>query len=303
MPYEADVLVDRRRLKRRLFVWRALAILAVVALVAAAAGRFAGFGAGDYVARLSVSGIIVSDNDRLDLIDRLADDSRVKALLLRIDSPGGTVVGGETLFKALRRFSEKKPVVAVMDEVGTSAAYMIALAANRIYAHEGTITGSIGVILQATEITHLLENIGITSEAIKSGPLKAEPNPLEEMTPEVRRATQTLVDDLFHMFMDMVAERRKLAPDDVTRLADGRVFTGRMAVRNGLIDEIGGERAALDWLSREYGIDPDISVRDVQAEHGVGGWFGYVDQMAQKMVLSERLTLDGLVSVWHPSLR
>lgn len=303
MAYEADVLVDRRRLKRRVFVWRSVAILMVVALVAAAVGRFTAFGNGEYVARLSVSGIIVNDIRRLELVDRLAEDSDAEAVILRIDSPGGTVVGGEALFKALNRLSEKKPVVAVMDEVGTSAAYMIALAANRIYAHEGTITGSIGVVLQATEITDLLDKIGISSEAIKSGPLKAEPNPLEEMTPEVRRATQTLVDDLFRMFLGMVMERRKIPEDDATALADGRVFTGRMAVENGLIDEIGGERDALDWLNREYKIDRNIRVRDVRIDRGFQEWFGYMDQLAQKIVFSERLTLDGLISVWHPSLK
>lgn len=303
MAYDADILVDRRRLKRRLLLWRGLAILAVVALVVAAVGRFSGITGGQYVARLSVSGIIVNDPLRLDLLERLAKDSKVKAVILSIDSPGGTVVGGEALFKALGRLAEKKPVVAVMNQVGTSAAYMIALASDRIFASEGTITGSIGVILQATEITGLLEKLGITSQAIKSGPLKAVPNPLEPITPEVRKATQLLVDDLFEMFVGMVAARRGMPEADVRKLSDGRVFTGRMAVKNGLIDEIGGDREALDWLGKERNIAKDVRIRDVRVRRPVESFFERLDGLARKTVFSERLTLDGLVSVWHPGLQ
>lgn len=162
MAYGSDILVDRRRMKRSLVFWRSLAIAALVAFVVAAAGRFVGFVGGDYIARLSVSGVIVNDPARLQLIHRVARDRNAKALIVRIDSPGGTVVGGEALYKALADVAMKKPVVAVMDQVGTSAAYMIALATDRIFVHEGTITGSIGVILQTTEITGLLEKIGVT---------------------------------------------------------------------------------------------------------------------------------------------
>ena len=303
MAYDADALVDRRRLKRRLLLWRGLAIVAVVALVVAAVGRLSGFTGGDYVARVSVNGIIVNDSARLELLDRLARDSNAKAVILRIDSPGGTVVGGEALFKAIGQVAEKKPVVAVMNQVGTSAAYMIALATDRIFVHEGTITGSIGVILQATQITGLLEKLGIETESIKSGPLKAVPNPLEPITPEGRRATQLLVDDLFDMFVNMVVERRELPKPDVRKLADGRVFTGRMAVRNGLVDQIGGELEARDWLSKERDVAKSVRVRDVRARRRVDRWFDRLDGLARKTVFSERLTLDGLVSVWHPALQ
>lgn len=302
MAYGSDILVDRRRMKRSLVFWRSLAIAALVAFVVAAAGRFVGFVGGDYIARLSVSGVIVNDPARLQLIHRVARDRNAKALIVRIDSPGGTVVGGEALYKALADVAMKKPVVAVMDQVGTSAAYMIALATDRIFVHEGTITGSIGVILQTTEITGLLEKIGVTSKAIKSSPLKAVPSPFEPLSPEGRKATQLLVDDMFAMFVDMVVKRRRLTPEKARDVTDGRVFTGRMAVKNGLVDEIGGERQARKWLNAEKRISLSLPVRDVRVRREVEDLFEGLRGLAQKTVLSERLTLDGVVSVWHPGL-
>ncbi len=180
---------------------------------------------------------------------------------------------------------------------------MVALAADRIIAREGTITGSIGVLLQTTEITGLLGKLGIATEAIKSGPLKAVPSPLEPMTPEVREITQALVDDIFSMFLRMVAERRKLTRLDAEALADGRVFTGRGAVEKRLIDGLGGEAEAIAWLEDKKGIESDLPVRDIKVERGVEEWFEYFDSLARKTMFSERLTLDGLISVWHPELR
>ncbi len=306
MAIDADILIDRRRLKRRLLLWRTLAIVAVMVLAATALGRFAGIGGlggSDYIARLSVTGVIVDDERRHRLLARIADDSNAKALIVRIDSPGGTVVGGEALHASIRAVAEKKPVVALMGQVATSAGYMVAIAADRIFAHKGTITGSIGVILQTTELTGLLDKLGIATEAIKSGPLKAAPSPLEPMTPEVRRVTQALVTDIHRIFVSLVAERRALGPEDLHPLVDGRVFTGAAAVRNRLIDAIGGEAEAKAWLNQERDIDPGLRVRDVKPARKIDRWFDFLDALDRKTMFSERLTLDGLVSVWHPALR
>ena len=303
MALDADSLVDRRRLKRSLLAWRLIAIAALVGVVAVGVGRFAGFGRGDYIARLEVAGIIVNDRDRLDALTLVADDRRAKALIVVIDSPGGTVVGGESLYRALREVARDKPVVAVMEDLATSAGYMVALAADQIFAHEATITGSIGVIFQTTEITGLLDKLGVKAEAIKSGPLKAAPSPLEPMTPETRRVTQEVVDDIYAMFVAMMTERRPIASDRARGLADGRVYTGRQAVENRLIDRIGGEDQAIAWLEAERGIDRDLPVRAVGVEGGIAELAERLDSLARKTVFSERLTLDGLVSVWHPDLR
>lgn len=306
MAVDADMLTDRRRLKRRLMLWRTLTIVAVMVVAAVAFGRFSGFGGlggKDYIARLSVNGVIVDDERRHRLLARIAADQNAKALIVRIDSPGGTVVGGEALHASIRAVAKKKPVVALMGQVATSAGYMVAIAADRIFAHKGTITGSIGVILQTTELTGLLDKLGIATEAIKSGPLKAAPSPFERMTPDVRRVTQALVSDIHQIFVSLVAERRALDIETLRPLVDGRVFTGVAAVRNRLIDAIGGEAEAKDWLIEERNIDPGLRVRAVKPARRVDRWFDFLDALDRKAAFSERLTLDGLVSVWHPALR
>jgi protease-4 len=304
-PPDPDTLVDRRRLKRQISGWRIAAILAAGAAIAAGVARFGFLDLRDYVAVLPVRGIIAEDSDRERAIRRAGDDDRIKAILVRIDSPGGTVVGGESLFRQLRAVGKHKPVVAVMGEVAASGGYMVALAADQIIAREGTITGSIGVIMQTADITGLLAKLGIAAEAIKSAPLKAVPSPLEKLTDAGRQATQRLVDDVYAMFVDMVAERRDLPHDRAIELADGRVYTGRQAKAVGLIDQLGGENEAREWLATR-GVARSLPTRKIDIEREDEFWPGVVHSMVAavtgKTYLSERLTLDGLVAVWHPEL-
>ena len=302
MSFDADAAVDRRRLKRRLGFWRVLAILALIAVVAVATRHDGGFGFGDrrHIARFAVEGIIVGDRQRESALHRLADSDQVAALIIHIDSPGGTMVGGETLYRALRSVAAQKPVVAVMGEVATSAGYMIAIAADRVFSHSGTVTGSIGVIWQTANVTGLLEKIGVSTEAIKSGPLKAVPSPLEPTTSAARAVTRGLVDDGYRFFLELVAERRGLGPDRLAKLADGRVYTGRQAVANDLVDAIGGEAEAIAWLKLK-GVDPALPVRDIAIGDANRFWRELMSTLAGKTFFSERLTLDGLVSLWHPA--
>ena len=295
----SDYLVDRQRLKRRLAFWRTLAILAAFLAAAAAAGRLSGGFGGDFVARIDIEGIIVRDGERLAAVEALAENDEVRAVVVRIDSPGGTVAGGESLHRALRSVSEKKPVVAVLDGLATSAAYMVAIAADRIYARESTLTGSIGVVFQTAEITRMLEMIGVRTRTFRSGDLKSVPDPLEPVSSQVAAAAQGLIDEIYAMFRDLVLERRGLASAE--EFADGRVFTGRRALEIGLIDEIGGQKAALSWL--EARIPEDLPVRRIRLRRDVDDLVGRVVGLARKTILSERLTLDGLISVWHPDLR
>lgn len=305
-PPDPDSLVDRRRLKRQLSAWRVLAIIAAVAAIAAYGARLGLLEDDDHVAVLNVDGIITDDYDRARTLAAAAEDDSVKALILRIDSPGGTVVGGEGLFRQVRGVAARKPVVAVMGEVAASGGYMVALAADHIVAREGTITGSIGVILQTTDITGLLAKLGIEAEAIKSGPLKAVPSPLEKMTDEARAVTRSLVADMHDMFVGMVADRRGLPRARVLELADGRVYTGRQAHAAGLVDRLGGERDAREWLA-ERGVERSIPTRKLEIEREDEFWPGMVRSavsvLTGKTYLSERLTLDGLLAVWHPDLR
>lgn len=301
MSVDSDWLVDRRRLKRRLTAWQAMAVLGVIAAVIAAIGRFSGFIDRPHVARIDINGMIVEDADRDQALTDLAEDDSAKALIIRIDSPGGTVVGGETLYSRLRQIAEKKPTVAVLGEIATSAAYMTAIGSDHIVAHDGTLTGSIGVILQTADLTGLLDKLGIKPESIKSSPIKAQPNPLEPFTPDAREAIRKVVADVYDMFVSMVQERRKLSPEEVKAVADGSVFTGRQAKANGLVDVLGGEREARAWLAEKHGISRSLPVRDVEL-YGPGEELrDMVGSLVRKALFSERLTLDGVVSVWHPS--
>ena len=300
MAYDSDYLVDRRRLKRRLTFWRIATVVAVVAAIAVGYGRFNGpLGGDDFIARIEIKGVIVHDDDRIGKIRKIAENDAVKAVIVRIDSPGGTVVGGETLHNALLALGEEKPLVAVMDGIATSAAYMTAIATDRLFAREGTLTGSIGVILQTTEITKLLEMVGVSARSFKSGSLKAAPSPLEPVTPEVAEATQSLVASMYRMFRDMVLRRRGMSPADAGKFADGRVFTGLQALKAGLIDQIGGEEDAKAWLVGQKNVSEDLEIRTVRLKPDAGSLLVQLDSLARKTILSERLTLDGLISVWQ----
>ena len=304
---DPELLVERRRLKRSRSLWRAASVLVAAGAIALlAGGSDIARNYGPFVAELRLSGIITDDTDLIEALEETMDGSSAKALVLRIDSPGGTVVGGESFFRAVRRIAETKPVVAVLGEVAASGGYMVAIAADHIVAREGTITGSIGVILQTTDVTGLLEKLGVSAEAIKSSPLKAVPSPLEPLTDTGRAATRALVEDMYEMFVGMVAERRGMDRPTALALADGRVYTGRQAKANGLIDALGGIGEARDWLE-EKGVKSSFPLREIRVwreEQLLGGLVRTAVQAALgKSYLPERLTLDGLVAVWHPDLR
>ncbi len=300
MSLEADYVVDRRRLKRRLLFWRLLALVILGVAAITALTDIEEITDGDHIARLSVSGIIVDDIDRERILRELKEDEGVHALIVRIDSPGGTVVGGESLYHQLKDIGDKKPVVAVMGSMATSAGYMTALGTDHLIAREGSLTGSIGVLLQTADMTGLLEKIGVKPETIKSGPLKAQPNPMEPFSPEAREATKEVVMDMYAMFIGMVARNRNMANEQVKDLADGRVFTGRQALANGLIDAIGSEAEAIDWLENSRKIKGDLPILDVVIERPGQKWRQFFNGMIGKTLFSERLRLDGLISLWQP---
>ena len=301
MSLDADAIADRRRLKRRLFGWRLFAILLLIAVVVAAGWRENGIAIGERVVQLDVTGIIVDDQDQLRAIRRLATEDAVRAVVVRIDSPGGTVVGGEVLYRALREVAAAKPVVAAIGSTGASAAYMIALAADRIVARENSIVGSIGVILQNFNAVGLLDKIGVQPDMIRSAPLKDQPNPFEPMPAAARSAIQAVVDDTYRWFVDLVATRRGLSPAVALQLSDGRVYTGRQAFSLNLIDGTGGIDDARAWLAESRGISRDLPLVPFKRDNALelpGGVFG----LARKMLLSETLKVDGLLALWQPEV-
>ena len=300
MSLEADATLDRRRLKRRLTFWRLAAFVAVIALAFVALFHIVPLTGKDHIAEIGVTGLIVDDDLRGELLERLADNSRAKALIVNIDSPGGTTIGGETLFRDIRLVAEKKPVVSVVKTMGTSAAYMVAAATDHIVAGESSLTGSIGVLIQTAQFTGLLEKVGVSVEAIKSAPLKSAPSPLEPMTDEARIATQSVIDDTHTWFVDIIATRRNLAADKIQQVADGRLFTGRQALRLGLIDEVGGRREAREWLSKTHKLSTALPLLKIEAKNSGSQIVDRFMNMIGKIKLSEGLILDGLISLWQP---
>lgn len=307
----AHLIPAAAKLRRSRFRWRLFAFLALLIAILAVAGRFAMVsGAGtDQIARVVISGVIASDPTRLKILQDLAKDDHVKAVIVSINSPGGTTAGGEELYEALGQLRAKKPVVAVIAELGASAAYMTAIATDRIFARRLSIVGSIGVLFQTYNAAKLMDTIGIASDKVASGPLKAEPDIDKPMSPEVRASLQSLINDSFNWFVDIVAERRNLPRPDVLTLADGRILTGRQGLDSRLIDAVGGEKEAIGWLESDKGIKADLPVvtsfpLPENPWSGVGRWVGGQARTALGLSPDGPIALDGLVSLWQvgPSL-
>ena len=304
MSLETDLLLDRRHLKRRLSLWRGFAVLAVLAAGLVALGQFGGI-ARAHVARLSVSGLITEDRALDRAVRALATDGTVKALLVEIDSPGGSVAGGESLHDAIAAVAASKPVVAVMGGLAASAGYMIAVPATRIFARSATLTGSIGVLLESGEVSGLLSRIGVTAETIVSGPLKDQPSLTHPLSPAGREALQGLVMDMYEQFVGIVAAGRHMDPARVRELGDGRAYTGRQALALGLIDAIGGETEAREWLARTHGISADLPAEDVESRslvaRTIGASLGPLWQSMIKTVMFQGVSLDGAWAIWQPA--
>jgi protease IV len=304
MALNADILLDRIRLKQQMNRWRIIAIIiaALALLLSFEKGSRYSPIKSDYIARITISDIITDDPDLTKLIKQTEEDSHAKAVLVWLDTPGGSAVGGQQLYLDLLALSKTKPVVAVMRSMATSAGYMAALGTNHLIAREGSITGSIGVILEAFEATGLAEKVGIHPITVKSGPYKASPNPLEKYTREQNEVLQAIIDDFFDWFVGIVAERRHLPVETVRTLADGRIYTGRQALKSKLIDELGGEEEALDWIKKTYKINKTLEVKDVKIEKETPGVWEQLTQIANGKIGARLLQrLDGLQSIWQPN--
>lgn len=303
MSLNADTLIDRSYLKGQITKWRTIAILVIFLSVIFASSLFTSIKpVGSYIARVTVEGIILDDVRRDKLFLDLAEDNNVKAVILRVDSPGGTVVGGEQLYLNVQELAKKKPVVVVMRSLAASAGYMATLGADRIFARKGTLTGSIGVIMQTAEFTELAKKVGVEPLIIKSGPNKASPNPLEKATPENIAVMQNVVGDYFNTFVDMVAQSRKMDRSRVLQLADGRVYTGVQALEAGLIDQLGGEEEAVAWLETEKKIAKDLDISDREPEKPrPESLTEFLGQAMESSSIFSQIRLDGLVSIWQPN--
>lgn len=300
----AHLLPAHHALRRSRGRWRVVAFIALALAIIAVVGRFAlsEQGPGNHIARVVVDGMITTDPARLRVFEELAEDDSVKAVIVSINSPGGTTAGGEELYEAVSALRAKKPVVAVINELGASAAYMTAIASDRIYARRLSLVGSIGVLYQHVNAQKLFETIGVDLEKVASGPLKAEPDYDEPMSPAVIASRDALVMDSFDWFVDVVAERRGLTRPQTLALADGRVINGRQALAAKLIDDVGGEAEAAAWLEAEHAIAPDTPIRRAYPfeEDGLNLLRLVTGEMRETLGLgSGPIVLDGLVSLWQ----
>ncbi len=303
----AHVLPTVRALKRARFRWRLVAFVALGLLVLALAGRFATPAAvrnADHIGRIVIDGVIATDPVRLQEITRMATDDHVKAVIVSINSPGGSTAGGEELYEALKGLGEAKPVVVTIAELGASAAYMAAVSAKRIFTRRLSIVGSIGVYYSHVDAGKLMETIGVDFDKVQTGPLKAEPDIDDPMVGDVRRSLQALVDDSFQWFVDIVAKERGIDRDRVLELADGRIMTGRQAIDVALADEAGGEPEALAWLDHQYNLDPDLKVvtHYPLPDNNLARLLKLAGSQALSFVgmsVGHANALDGLVSLWQ----
>lgn len=318
MSLNPDLIVDRRRMRRQLTFWRVLALLIAIAAILGIGYVVGTTGTGNrkpHIARIAVEGLITGRQQTFDLIKR-AEESGATAVVLRINSGGGTTSGSEALYNAVRRLAAKKPVVAVIDGVGASGAYMTALGADRVVANGSAIVGSVGVIAQFPNFSKLLDTVGVKVEAVRSSPLKAMPNGMEPTTPEARKALEETVLETYRWFSALVGERRKLDGEALAKVVDGRVFTGRQALELKLIDSIGDELEAVAWLENNKGIAKGLEVRTYRIDQNLNRFPGFLSLLqlaglasgtpAELAATSAREilgapALDGLVSVWHPA--
>ncbi|AZO13130.1 MULTISPECIES: signal peptide peptidase SppA [unclassified Mesorhizobium] len=318
MAMRADDLIDRRRLRRKLTFWRVAAfVVLAAALIAFSAwvydDEFAGQ-AVNHIARVKIEGTITEDDELIKRLEAIRQSSTVKGVILSIDSPGGTTVGGESIYEEVRKLAGEKPVVAEVGTLAASAGYMIASAADHIVARKTSIVGSIGVLIQYPDVSGLMDKLGIKLEEVKSSPLKASPSPFKPTNDEERAMVRKLILDSYDWFVGIVAERRKMTREQALALADGSIFTGRQALANHLVDAVGGETEAVNWLASK-GVDAKLKVIEWKDKDRRGS-FLFSESMAKTMARAlglpdaggdlihelgaDRMFLDGLVSVWHP---
>ncbi|HEY2247292.1 MAG TPA: signal peptide peptidase SppA [Bradyrhizobium sp.] len=323
MSLDSDVIVDRRRIRRKLTFWRvasviiAIGAIAVIGMLASPATRGT-FTSSGSIARINIEGLIRSDQERVEALERLAK-SQAAAVVVHINSPGGTTAGSEQLYDSLVRLKAKKPLVVVVEGLAASGGYITAIAADHIVAQQSSLVGSIGVLFQYPNFTDLLKTVGVKVEEVKSSPLKAAPNGFEPTSPEARDALDALVKDSYAWFKGLVKDRRGMDDTQLAKVSDGRVFTGRQAVELKLIDQLGDEKSAIAWLEAEKGVKKDLPVRDFKLSPRFGdltflrtaasvtlealGLSTIAHQIEQAGVAQavDRLSLDGMLALWHPA--
>ncbi len=280
MSISPDYLIERKHHKKSITRWKLFSLALILIVIslwggAAPSSNFMNFLKNNsttpnsnqaYIARIKIHDVILDDLPRLEKIQTLIDDKNVKAIIVSINSPGGSVVGSETLYNKFKQAAKQKPVVAVLDSVAASGGYLAALGTNYIIAHNGTITGSIGVIIQTAEITELAKAIGVKFESFKSNPLKAVPNMTEKTSEEARASIMEVVYSTHEYFVEQVSISRNIPKERIRAIADGKIFSGQQAVKLGLVDMIGSYEDAVNWLHQKQNISKNLQIVDIELQ-------------------------------------
>jgi len=256
---------------RKHFILRGLGILLVVVLLVFTGvfffayftggdARVLSLFSGDGVGVLQIDGTIDDSHDVLAEMKRLKEMPWVKAIVVRIDSPGGAVAPTQEIFEEIQRFKKQKPIIASMGGMATSGGYYIAAACDKIVANPGTLTGSIGVIMQLSNVEELMKKIGVKGINVKSGANKDLGSPFQTLSPEGREILQSLVDNVHNQFVAAVAKGRGMNEAQVRKLADGRVFSGAQAKELGLIDQFGTLEDAVELAAKRAGLESEPAV-------------------------------------------
>ncbi len=247
--------------RKRIFIGLAVivAILIFFLLLIYLIGRFLGresqFAFGDKIAVVEIQGVIAQSSGIIEEIHQYLEDTGVKAIVLRIDSPGGGVGPAQEIHREVQKARGKKKLITSMDSVAASGGYYIACASDLIVANPGTITGSIGVVMEFTNLEELLKKIGVKGVVLKGGEYKDVGSPFREMTPDEKKIMQEVIDNVHQQFIRAVVEGRKLERSSVIKVADGRIFTGEQALELKLVDRMGNLQDAIDMAAEMVGIE------------------------------------------------
>lgn len=246
-----DILISLEN-RKQAKTWRNVSIILICAALMALFGKFnlkdESMPQGNIIAEIDINGMIVDDSYRDSRIQNIINDNNIKAVILNVDSPGGMVTPSEILYDLISQLNQKKPVVVLMGSMATSGAYMLSLGANHLIARNTTLTGSIGVIMQSYEVVELAKKLGVSLKTFKSSELKGMPSLYEVNTEASNAALQSSLDDIYDYFVNLVKTRRKMTPANLTTAINGQAFTGRQALKIGLVDEIGDKDSAIKYL-------------------------------------------------------
>ena len=230
-----------------------------------------GFMSGDMVGVVYIEGPIIDPEDIVNELKEYEKDDSIRAVVLRINSPGGAVAPSQEIFAAVQRVAEAKPIVASMGTLGASGGYYVAAPCTRIVANPGTLTGSIGVIIEIPNIEGLLDKVGLRTEVVKSGEFKDMGSGTRGMSARDREIFQAVIDDVYEQFVQDVAESRAMPVEEVMELADGRIYTGRQAFELGLVDELGGMERAVEVVAELAEIEGEPKLVTWKEDKGILG--------------------------------